>query len=461
MSSNWERIGQQIRDTVMDAVENQDYEKLNQMISNTINQAVDAVTDGVRNAANSSKNNQRRYKSYNTDYRQVREDEPHTKRASSMKYHYGQTNTGYSTGQSVKQPPAVIQAKAPSKIVTVAGTAIGYAIGGVQLLGFLGNLAATSIANAAFGVGPGLFSDFISVISATFMILGFGIGIAGTRKIGRIDRFKSYLLAIGQKEYCNISKMVDKVGKSKKTVIKDIEYMIQRGWFLEGHLDKEKSCLMLTDQMYDQYCQLERQRALEQQEAREREIKSQQETKERENREQQNTKGKATGEYDAEEQQLKAQQTDSRAALSPEVQKIIEQGDEYVRKIRACNDAIPGEEISEKIYHIELLVDKIFDRVEENPKCVSDIRKLMDYYLPTTVKLLEAYAQMDAQPVSGENIQNAKKEIEATLDTLNVAFEKLLDGLFMETAWDVSSDISVLNTMLAQEGLKDDGLKTK
>jgi 5-bromo-4-chloroindolyl phosphate hydrolysis protein len=86
---------------------------------------------------------------------------------------------------------------------------------------------------------------------------------------------------------------------------------------------------------------------------------------------------------------------------------------------------------------------------------------MMEYYLPTTVKLLEAYAQMDAQPVGGENIVTAKKEIEATLDTLNVAFEKLLDSLFQDTAWDISSDISVLNTMLAQEGLTEDGLKKK
>ena len=56
----------------------------------------------------------------------------------------------------------------------------------------------------------------------------------------------------------------------------------------------------------------------------------------------------------------------------------------------------------------------------------------MDYYLPTTVKLLEAYAEMDAQPVGGENIQTAKREIEATLDTLNVAFEKLLDSLWYD-----------------------------
>ena len=135
------------------------------------------------------------------------------------------------------------------------------------------------------------------------------------------------------------------------------------------------------------------------------------------------------------------------------------QGDAFIRKIHECNEAIPGEEISAKISRMEMLVDRIFDRVEENPQSVSDIRKLMEYYLPTTIKLLEAYEQLDRQPVDGENIQTAKREIEATLDTLNTAFEKLLDDLFQDTMWDVSSDISVLNTMLAQEGLKEDGMK--
>ena len=80
----------------------------------------------------------------------------------------------------------------------------------------------------------------------------------------------------------------------------------------------------------------------------------------------------------------------------------------------------------------------------------------MDYYLPMTVKLLTAYADMDAQPIQGQNIQASKREIEETLDTLNMAFENLLDDLFRDTALDVSSDITVLQTLLAQEGLTDD-----
>ena len=145
--------------------------------------------------------------------------------------------------------------------------------------------------------------------------------------------------------------------------------------------------------------------------------------------------------------------------LSPEVQKIIEAGDEYVRAIKAANDAIPGEEISEKIARMEMLVDRIFDRVEQKPDTVSDIRKLMDYYLPMTMKLLQAYEDLDAQPVQGGKYYFFQNRDRKTIDTLNVAFEKLLDDLFQDTAWDVSSDISVLNTMLAQEGLTEDEIR--
>lgn len=102
---------------------------------------------------------------------------------------------------------------------------------------------------------------------------------------------------------------------------------------------------------------------------------------------------------------------------------------------------------------MEQIVHLIFQRAEEHPEVIPDLKKLMDYYLPMTVKLLDAYEDMDKQTIQGETIQSSKKEIENTLDTLNEAFAKLLDSIFQDTAWDVSSDISVLHTMLAQEGL--------
>ena len=108
------------------------------------------------------------------------------------------------------------------------------------------------------------------------------------------------------------------------------------------------------------------------------------------------------------------------------------------------------------MYHLENVIRRIFQRVEQHPELIDDLHKFMDYYLPTTMKLLKAYEELDKQDVEGENIKTAKQEIENTLDTINTAFENLLDSFYKDTAWDVSTDISVLKTMLAQEGLTGD-----
>lgn len=206
--------------------------------------------------------------------------------------------------------------------------------------------------------------------------------------------------------------------------------MLRKRWFLQGHLDKQNTCLITTDAAYDEYRRLMRQRE-EQQRA------------------------------DAERAAAKDKAERSRYAdMSPQVREVIERGNAFIEKLRACNDAIPGEEVSAKIFRMETVTRRIFARVEAEPDTVGDIRRLMEYYLPTAVKLLEAYEDLDAQPVQGENILSSKKEIEETLDTLNTAFEKLLDDMFQDTAWDVSADVSVLKTMLAQEGLTGKDFKT-
>jgi hypothetical protein len=104
-------------------------------------------------------------------------------------------------------------------------------------------------------------------------------------------------------------------------------------------------------------------------------------------------------------------------------------------------------------YRLEEIVTGIFDRVAEAPESAPDLHRLMKYYLPTTQKLVDTYATLDRQTVKGENIENAKREIEDSLDTINEAFERFLDSFFQATAWDVSSDISVMGQMMAQDGL--------
>ena len=209
--------------------------------------------------------------------------------------------------------------------------------------------------------------------------------------------------------------------------------MIQKRMFRQGRLDKSGNCLMVTDEAWNQYLEAEKQYAMREEE--QRRIRQREQIQEKE----------------------RSQKLES---VPDDVKAVIAQGRAYLAKIKESNEAIPGEEISRKISRLELIVEKILDRVQKHPELIGDLSKFMEYYLPTTVKLLRAYEEMDAQPVQGSNIINSKKEIESSLDTINQAFENLLDGFFQDTAWDISSDISVLQMMLAQEGLTEDGLQT-
>ena len=137
----------------------------------------------------------------------------------------------------------------------------------------------------------------------------------------------------------------------------------------------------------------------------------------------------------------------------PEVQKLLQERERAVSEMRRLNDSIKDEKISAQIDHLEEVTGKIIDQVVAQPKKRSQIRRFLDYYLPTTLKLLNAYDRMAAAGVDGENISVTKEKIEDMMDTIVKAFDKQLDGLFGEEALDVSTDITVMEQMLAREGL--------
>ena len=108
------------------------------------------------------------------------------------------------------------------------------------------------------------------------------------------------------------------------------------------------------------------------------------------------------------------------------------------------------------IDRLEDLSAKIFAQVKADPQKLPQIRKFMDYYLPTTLKLLNAYDRMGAQGVNGENIDNTMQRVESMMSTIVAAFEKQLDMLFGSEAMDISTDITVLENMMKREGLSED-----
>ncbi len=131
----------------------------------------------------------------------------------------------------------------------------------------------------------------------------------------------------------------------------------------------------------------------------------------------------------------------------------VDEFEAKLREIRALNDAIQNPEVSERIDRIGELTASIFRVVQEKPEHAEEVRKFMNYYLPTTLKLLKSYSLMERQSYQGENIQNSRKKIEDVLDTLVRGFEQQQDRLFRTEAIDVESDISVLETMMASDGL--------
>lgn len=145
---------------------------------------------------------------------------------------------------------------------------------------------------------------------------------------------------------------------------------------------------------------------------------------------------------------------------NPEIDNLIKERERAVSEMRRLNDSIEDETISAQIDHLEEVTSKIIDQVVKEPAKLPQIRRFLNYYLPTTLKILNAYDRMDAVGVSGENIDSTKERVERMMGTIVQAFDKQLDALFGAEAMDISTDITVMENLLAQEGLTGEGKKT-
>ena len=266
------------------------------------------------------------------------------------------------------------------------------------------------------------------VLAAVFGLLTvFSITdiVRGSRKIALVNRFYWYTRLIGDRGYIAVDELALQTGRQHEDVVRELMKMMKKHMFLQGRLDHAQSTFMLTQESYQQYLEAEQNRR---------------------NREALEKKGQ-------EQSRMQQQEAERHQAYDRQTQKILKDGNAYIRMVHECNEKIRNEVMSGKLSRLEIIMRRIFEHVEKKPESAYDLHKFMDYYLPTTTKLLNAYIDLDRQEIAGENISATKKEIEDTLDTINTAFEKLLDGLFEDTAWDISSDISVMKTMMAQEGL--------
>lgn len=418
-NSDWDNLGKTIENMVNQAVNNRDYRELNEKLCRTLADAVDSGSEAVRRAMagafETGAESMRRASQEAKDRRKfVVEPKKPT---------YQVPRSSAPASQLPKPKPMLYGFTGGKSASGVAKTVFG------AFLTALGGSSTLLVGLAGLGgIGPSVVS-VAGGISAAFFLGGVGLLTNGIGGLTRIARFKQYTKALGNQTHIKLEALARIAGKSENFIRKDVQKMIAGGYFLQGHLDNEGTLLITSDETFETYETSRRQ--LEAQQAQKR-LAAQAET---------------------------AKQP--KAAENPQLREVLDKGNAFLRQIKASNDAIPGEEISNKIFRMEAVVEKIFRRASEHPEIIPDLKKLMDYYLPMTVKLLKAYEEMDRLQIQGETVDASKKEIEDTLDTLNLAFEKLLDSVFKDTAMDVSSDISVLQTLLAQEGLTEDDITNR
>lgn len=427
--NEWYRVGEEIRDQVQSAIDSGNFSQLGRNIgesvnravddmSSSINRAVDGMSSSINHAFGGSNPYDKQLKESEIIYTQNGQEIIDNKTAKDKGYtdrnaYYKQNSTLYRKPNL--RPDTRFFDRTPkgtfSGILYIILGSITAGISGLFLIGTLGA--------AMIGLKLGVAGLTTLGIETAVMAAGIGISSVGTSQRGRVKRYRQYVEVVKEKLYCSIEELAAKTGKGEKYIRKDLKKMMNLGMFKQGHLDSKETCLIASDEVYEQY-------------------KKSQESYEEQRKAKLQEESKNAG---------KTEQT-----VDEGVREVVEEGQNYIRLIRKCNDEIPGEEMSDKLDHLELLVTRIFDQVEKEPELAPELRKMLSYYLPTTQKLLEVYRDLDRQQIESGNIAKTKKEIESAVDTINEAFEKFLDDLFRDTAWDIQSDISVLNTMLKQDG---------
>ena len=153
------------------------------------------------------------------------------------------------------------------------------------------------------------------------------------------------------------------------------------------------------------------------------------------------------------ENKTQAKTAPVKKSYGPEIDPIIEEGNRALSEMGRLYLSIKDTDVRMKINEIMRITDKICQDAIEDPSDIPQIKKFMNYYLPTTIKLLNSYDRMSAQGIEGDNLDKSMKSINEMLDAAIEAYKKRLDSLFENQALDIETDIKVMNIMLAREGL--------
>lgn len=393
------KVGNEILNSVTSAIDRNDYSNL----SADVSRAIKSVSiDRKVTYSSQGRNNQNSYQN--------------------QQNRVSYSNQSRHTAMPVRGKVYPFFQKGISKYSGVVQMCVAGTFGVFFLLDFLGMLLLGS-------VGGSIMTGAITAACAFLVYQGY-------KKFGLAKKYYEYGNILKESEYFKISDLGKATAKNDKEILKDIKEMIKRGFLPRARLDSSETTCMLTDRVVEQYMGAEQDRIAR--EAREKAV--------------------AASSMPAQNKKAKNKNQDPEYEKLPEsAREILDEGYEYIDFVRHVNDVIPDtEEFSNKLYRLEEIMNRIFAQIKKDPNSAEELQKLMNYYLPTTKKLLTAYVELYNQP-DLDNIRQTKREIETAIDTINEAFENLLDSMFQDMAWDISSDISVMKTMMAQDGLTSQG----
>lgn len=394
-----ENIDAKLEDIVKNAMDAKNYEKLNQKINDMVSHSTTVFEQGYEKAEKVVKAQSDKVK---TSYEKQQE---------SIKQHAESLKKSHTELDRYPVKRELFSKKDGIYNGGLAMAIVGFIFAGLMGLGMLAMLFLSAVTFHSSGFWIVINQFILSPLFVVFLITA----ISGCLMIARVNRFKKYKLALGGKLYANVSDLAISVNKSKDFVQKDLQKMIRANWFKQGRLTPDRQVLTVYHEVYEAY-QVEQEHKLE-------------------------------------IERLQEENRRIHEQLPLQARTIIQEGEAFMEEIHEKKVAISEYDMTIKLSNLERLLEQLFNRIQKHPEAVLQLRKMMTYYLPTTVKLLEAYVQLDKQATQGTNIVAAKTEIETSLDTLILAYERLLDDLFKDVMLDVSTDIAVLNTMLAQDGL--------
>ncbi len=293
------------------------------------------------------------------------------------------------------------------------GKQLALAGGGLSLVTLIALAAA--MRDVMYWLIHGEFAWFLDDLLAQLpalcvLAVGLGLLVDGVRRQRRAGRFRGYLAMIGEKKGVAISALASAAGRPKNKVCADLEDMLDAGLFPSGYLNYGGDRFVLGGGLEDQP----------------------------------EPQASAPTAKTQQAQQTKADRDAENAILD---------------EIRQVNDQVANEKLSAQIDRIGVITAKILEYQKSRPEKAPQLHSFLSYYLPTTLKILRAYGQLESQQIAGENITAAMKRVEGMMDKLVEGFEKQLDQLFQGDTMDITADVDVLEQMLARDGLTGEQLR--